>query len=120
VREEDFFPPQSRYVIAAYWCEVAEAAASNCRIKQEPLPSTLTNLGRPIQPRVHPGEGRSLLPALSLPNVVFVSRSQQLQDQEGATPVDFAAVSIYILASAGQGFVINSPYLRFGFSGLGY
>jgi hypothetical protein len=48
--------------------------------------------------------------------------SQLLQDQEGSTPVDLASVRIYIWASAGLGFAINSlnsPYLRLGFLGAG-
>ena len=47
---------QSRHVIAACWWEVAEAAASNCRIRPTSPPSTLTRLGRAILPRTQARE----------------------------------------------------------------
>jgi hypothetical protein len=91
------FHTQSRYVMAVCWWDVAEAAASNRRIKPSSPPSTVTRLSRPILPRVHSRERRSLPSVLSHQKPVCSGGllvggrrgcSQQLQDQADITPVN--------------------------------
>jgi hypothetical protein len=101
-REESLPSAHSHQKLVSYmavcWWDVAKAGASNCRIKPSSPPPTVTRLGQPISPRVHPGERRepSFSPFTPKASMLYGGLlvggrqgwSQRLQGQAVFTPVD--------------------------------